>query len=570
VSNSILRMWLDSRKYWKGLALIVLFAVLAGVFKTLSALYWGAAVDVGIGGYIRQMIVYALFMLLFIALDGLRTAMVYMIAGRVSEGILRDIRVRIFAVLTTADMECLEKMRSGDIAVRANNNATALSDVIAGDYTHYSRLILQALIAVFACLMLSWQLSIIFMLVLPITLLTLKLIMRPIGAMEKETRQNMGRLANVGLDAITGIHAVKIYQLEEYMSRQFSTLVDRNYVQHIKLARLGMWTTAVKYTVHIVQILILFITGALLVQNDVITVGAVLAFVAVSAYLTESISAVDQIMASAVRAKVLADRLYEVLDLPQERSGEMEPLVTEMPVQFKNVSFSYDNKTMALENISLAVGEKKKVAIVGASGSGKSTIVKLICRLYNHSEGVIKIFGVEAEKLEIHALRSELAIVTQDSFLFEGSIFDNVCLGRQDASPQMVIEALQSVGLWAFVSTLPKGIDTLLSEFGANLSGGQRQRLCIARALVRDAKLILLDEPTSALDSQTEQVLQQALDNLLKHRTALIISHRIATVQNADYVYCLDKGTVVEEGTPLQLLENRGYYYKMCKLQGLS
>jgi len=267
---------------------------------------------------------------------------------------------------------------------------------------------------------------------------------------------------------------------------------------------------------------------------------------------------------------VLADRLYEVLDLPQERSGEMEPLVTEMPVQFKNVSFSYDNKSMTLDNISFAVGEKKKVAIVGASGSGKSTIVKLISRLYNHSEGVIKIFGVEAEKLEIHALRSELAIVTQDSFLFEGSIFDNVRLGRQDASPQMVKEALQSVGLWAFVSTLPKGIDTLLSEFGADLSGGQRQRLCIARALMRDAKLILLDEPTSALDSQTEQVLQQALDNLLKHRTALIISHRISTVQNADYVYCLDKGTVVEEGTPLKLLENRGYYYKMCKLQGLS
>lgn len=568
MSNTIVRMWLDSKRYWGGMILALFIAALAGVFKTLSAFYWGAAIDEGIEGYINPMVINALLMLLFIALDAIRTAILYTIVGYVTEGMFRDVRVRIFSTLTTAEMGRLETdMRSGDIAVRANNNVSALCDVIAGDFTNYARLIFQALIAVVACFVLSWQLSIIFVLILPITLIVLKLIMKPIEAIERDTRQNLGRSANIALDAITGINAVKIYKLESAMSKRFDSIVDENYIRFNRLARVGMWTTAIKYIVHIVQILILFIAGAWLVEGGLITVGAVLAFIAVSAYITEGISMADQMMLRAKRAKVLADRIYEILDLPQEVTGEERQLTFENPVQFENVFFAYNNEEMVLKNLTLIVKEGEKVAIVGKSGSGKSTIIKLITRLYTHSEGRLRVFGLDAEKIDLHALRSKVAIVTQESFLFEGSILDNVRLGQQSASAQMVTESLRASGLWDFVESLPRGLDTLLSEFGSNLSGGQRQRLCIARALVREPKLILLDEPTSALDVRTEQALQQALDILLKDRTAIIVTHRMSTIQNVDYVYCIDKGMVVEEGTPLQLFKKQGYYYEMCKFQ---
>ena len=571
MNNSIIRIWRDSKRYWAGIVFILVLAAAAGALKTLSALYWGFAVDAGIMGYINLMTIYAVIMLLFIAADGLRTALLYAVAGRVSEGMIKDIRMRMFAALAMADMGRLERdMRSGDIAVRANNNATALSDLVAADFTHYSRIIFQALIAVVACLILSWQLSVVFMLALPITTFTLKLVMRPIAAMEKETRQNVGRFANIGLDAISGIHAVKTYQLEGFMSRRFDNIVDENYKHHVKLAKVGMWTTSVKYIAHVIQIMALFLMGAWLTSEGIVTVGTVLAFVAISANITESISSIDQVIARAARARVLADRMYDILDLPQEQSGDNSKLIeTKTPIVFENVNFSYDGSELVLKNISLQVHEGQKVAIVGASGSGKSTIAKLISRLYSHSEGSIKIFGVEANELELNALRSELAIVTQESNLFEGSILDNVRLGNPDASAEAAAAALQAAGLWAYVQTLPEGMDTPLNEFGANLSGGQRQRLCIARALVRDAKLVLLDEPTSALDNQTEQALQQALDSLLTNRTAVIIAHRISTIQNADYVYCIDNGAVMEEGSPQDLLKKQGYYHAMCKLQGL-
>jgi ABC-type multidrug transport system fused ATPase/permease subunit len=197
-------------------------------------------------------------------------------------------------------------------------------------------------------------------------------------------------------------------------------------------------------------------------------------------------------------------------------------------------------------------------------------VIRLICRFYNHNSGTLKLFGVDSEKICVYNLRKNLALVTQEPFLFEASIFENVRFGRENATEHDVIEALKSANLWDFVLSLPDGINTCLGEFGSRLSGGQRQRLSIARALVKDAKLVLLDEPTSALDSQTESEIQNALENLLHGRAAVIVAHRLTTVQNADYMYCLENGEVIEQGTPSELFAKRGYYYEMCQMQGVT
>jgi ABC-type multidrug transport system fused ATPase/permease subunit len=310
--------------------------------------------------------------------------------------------------------------------------------------------------------------------------------------------------------------------------------------------------------------------GAWLVSRGLITIGAVMSFVVLSVYVTEAMRHIDRMIALTKEAFALSARIYETLDFPQESTGNELPRETQEFVRFEDISFSYDDEQKILSRLNLSVKQNQKIAIVGQSGSGKSTVIRLICRFYNHNGGTLKLFGVDGEKICMKALRKNLALVTQEPFLFEASIFENVRFGREDATEEDVKEALKSANLWDFVSSLPDGINTCLGEFGSRLSGGQRQRLSIARALVKDAKLVLLDEPTSALDSQTEMEIQHALENLLRGRAAVIVAHRLSTVQTADYMYCLENGAVKEEGTPAELYAKRGYYFDMCQMQEVS
>jgi ABC-type multidrug transport system fused ATPase/permease subunit len=246
------------------------------------------------------------------------------------------------------------------------------------------------------------------------------------------------------------------------------------------------------------------------------------------------------------------------------------PKETEEYVYFKALDFAYDGGPKVLSGLNLLIQKGKKVAIVGPSGSGKSTVIKLICRFYGCGGGELSLFGEKGEEISLPELRKQLALVTQEPGLFEGSILENVRYGRSDAGEEDVVKALQAADLWGYVSELPQGIHTQLGEFGSGLSGGQRQRLSIARALLKDAKLVLLDEATSALDTRSEQEIQRALDNLLEGRAAVIVAHRLSTVQKADYLYCLEDGRVAEEGSPAELTAKKGYYYEMCKMQEIQ
>ena len=596
----IARLFLDNKRYWPGLFCMVFLALLAGVLKTRAATLWGEAVDFGVKGYIDPMLFSALGMLLFIGLDGIRTAAHYTVIGQVTERMFKDIRMSLFAVLSQAKMSVIENhMRSGDIALRACEDTEQLCDTIAARFGHFVRLVFQAAFAVIACVFLSWRLSIAYFLLLPISLWLLGVVSKPLQRLQSEARGGAGRSADIASGALSGIHGVKIFGLENEMVRRFATHVDAAYERAAKAGRIGMGMTTIKYVVSVLQTLVLFIVGAWLISLDLISIGAVMAFVVLAAYVTEAFGLADAMIFHVKNAAALSGRLYEVLDLPLEAQGDaaQDPKEVKDYVRFRKLDFSYhdfadrdfDKTDMAinagtgnssdssdscesqnvLSGLELVVREGQKVAIVGPSGSGKSTVIKLICRLYDYGGNGLTLFGADGNMINLPKLRSRLALVTQEPALFEGSILDNVRYGRLSATEEEVIDALQAADLWGFVSVLPEGIHTKLGEFGSRLSGGQRQRLSIARALVKNAKLVLLDEATSALDTQSEREIQQALDNLLEGRAAVIVAHRLTTVQKADYLYCLENGTVVEEGTPAELYAKGGYYYEMCRMQNV-
>ena len=570
---------------------MVLLALLAGVFKTRAATLWGEAVDFGVRGSTDAMLFAALGMLLFIGLDGVRTAIHYTVIGQSTERMFRDIRMALFDALSKADTASVERhMRSGDIALRACEDTERLCDIIAGNFSHYMRLIFQAVFAIAACILLSWQLAIAYFILLPFSIWILSAISRPLENLQKEVRGGAGRSADIASGSLSGILAVKVFGLENEMDKRFARHVDEAFERSARANRIGMGMTTIKYVLGVLQTLVLFIVGAWLVAQGLVSIGAVMAFVSLAVYVTEAFGLADRMIFSVKSASALSSRIYEVLDLPPEPQGNphIVPEDTRFStayVHFKRLNFAYDTgmsgaagtsefeKQNVLSGLNLVVEKGQKVAVVGPSGSGKSTLIRLICRLYGYKSddgGELTLFGQPANEISLPKLREELALVSQDPCLFEGSIYENVLYGRMSATEDDVIKALQAADLWDFIMTLPEGIHSKLGEFGSRLSGGQRQRLSIARALVKDAKLVLLDEATSALDTQSEREIQTALDRLLEGRAAVIIAHRLSTVQNADYLYCMENGTVVEEGSPADLYTKGGYYYNMCKMQGLT
>lgn len=567
----LLRLLLDNKRHWLGLIVMLMLIVPSGIFKTLTATLWGQAVDLGVDGYVTEMLVSAIWMLIFIGMDALRTIILYVLVGQVTEGMFADVRAYIFKALHLTDTKS-SNVHLGDIALRSCEDVDVLCEIIANDQTNFARLIFQASFAIVACFILSWQLSIAFLILLPVSLWLLNWVSTSLEETIAKNRGDASLSANVASGTLLGIDVVKLFGMEFEMTKRFTFHINESFVHFKRASRVGIGLTIIRYVVSILQTFSLFIIGVWFVNMGVVTIGTVIAFIALAFWVTEAFGNVDWMIYSTKSAFAVSKRIYEVIDLPKEPSGEEMALECSEYINFNNVDFRYDENSgkRVLSGLNIVVNEGQKVAIIGESGSGKSTIISLICHLYENDSGNITLFGRENKRINLNSLRNNIALVTQEPSLFEDSILNNVRYSRTEASEDEVIDVLKAVDLWDFISMMPNGIYTRLGEFGTRLSGGQRQRLSIARALLKRAKLVLLDEATSALDTRTEREIQKSLDKLLEGRSAVIVAHRLTTVLNADYIYCLGDGAVIEEGTRDTLYAKGGYFYEMCRSQGVA
>ena len=567
----LLRLYLENRRYIPGLALILLISLLAGGLKLAASTLWGQAVDFGVAGRISPMLWAAGAMTLVILVDCARTAVHYHIIGRVTETMFRDVRMKAFRKLTTGDAATLERdFRTGDTATRLNSDIDVLNNFTAGHVSNFSRLLFQGVVALAGCLFLSWQMSLAYLVVLPLSLWIVKRVSAPIQAKTKSSLDSTGAAMSVAAEAIQGALTVKAFGAEEELARRFDAAVDSATQQKVQSEKISQKLTGVKYAANVLQTMALFLLGSVLVTRGAVSVGTLVSFLALSNYITEPFGQLDYMISQVRRATATAQRYFEVMDVPDEADGPVTRPASLVPCQAQELAFSYDGKNRVLQDITLRIAQGQQVAVVGESGCGKSTLLRMLCRFYLPQAGSLRLFGVEAKDWQGEALRQHIALVTQNSTLFDGSVYENVAYGKPGLTRAECRAALEAVELWDFVSQFPDGMDHPIGEGGAALSGGQKQRLCIARALVKEAPLVLLDEATSALDTQTEKEVQAALDKLLAGRSAVIVAHRLTTVQNAHYVYVLEQGHVLEEGPPKELLAKRGRYYEMCKLQGLA
>ncbi len=394
---------------------------------------------------------------------------------------------------------------------------------------------------------------------------------RPFRPAARRVQEKLAELNERLQENLTGMHEVVAFGQEQAQAMRLTTTLRE--LLRLRM-RVGLMDTALQTgqgLFSIVVTLVIFGYGGYLVVQDQTTLGTIVAMRALFMHVLRPAEQLFGLVSSLQKTLASADRVYAFLDqTPQvrERAWARAPRQDGAgSVVFENVSFAYHAHRPVLRDVSFVTHPGELVALVGPSGAGKSTLASLIARFYDPTEGRVLLDGMDVRDLTLSGLRGQVATVFQDTFLFATTIRQNIAFGREGASEDELMGALRAAHAWEFIERLPEGMDTMVGERGVQLSEGQKQRLAIARALLRDPRILILDEPTSALDARSEHLLQSALDNLMAGRTTFVIAHRLATVQRADRILVLDEGRVVEQGTHLELLRRRGLYRELYELQ---
>ncbi|MDY8116770.1 ABC transporter ATP-binding protein [Paenibacillus polymyxa] len=556
---------------WYGLILIIFCSVARSIIKALTSYQLGTAID---ALSVQELISAVTHLVIAIVLPfggSILMAVENRSIGVTMESLFLSIRLRSFTTIAEADVSYLEReTRLGDISSRLNSDLENLNSVLSGQFTWLFTVLIQMAVSVGFCMLVSWQLSIAYFLILPISIWGIQKISKPISRYQTKASERTGASMNVAVDMLSNILVVKSFHAYDEMNARYAKEVNRAYKETTRSNKIVSILTALKLVVSIMQIGALFYFSLYYLKKEIITVGDIVVFISLSTYVREGFGLIDYVARALRSASSLAERVIQVIDIPGEKSGnDNKKYFTKPLVSLQNVSFGYDTMQEVLKGISIQVRDKQKVGLIGHSGSGKSTVLKLISRFYMQTKGEIEFYGKPSECWDLCALRKNFAIVPQEPFLFQGTIFDNIAYGNVNCSEADVIRAAKDAGLWDFVSGLSDGLYTHVGDYGAQLSGGQKQRICIARAMLKNAQLILLDEVTSALDTKAEEVVKKSLDKLLANRAAIIVAHKLSTIQDVDYLYCFANGVVIEHGTPKKLLSQKGYYYQICIKQGL-
>jgi ABC-type multidrug transport system fused ATPase/permease subunit len=417
---------------------------------------------------------------------------------------------------------------------------------------------------------LNWKLALVTVLTLPFLVRRVQVYSTEIRPMFREIQQKLAVLTSTIQQNITGQRVIKAFVRKEYEVEKFDRDNTDLLNSNVKAIRSQAFNESLMQFLSEASLaLILGYGGFLVIIND-LSLGTLLAFNTLLGRLLRPVRMLGFLVSLAQRTVASAQRVYEILDTKadiEEKDTAVALPDIKGSVQFDNVSFSYDDENMVLKNINLKVNPGETIAILGRTGSGKSTLLNLIPRFYDVSEGRITIDGYDVRDVTLDSLRTQIGVVTQETFLFSASLRDNIAYGRPNASLEEVRKAAQSAHISDFIENLPHGYDTLIGERGVGLSGGQKQRIAIARALLLDAKILLLDESTSSVDVETEMQIQKAFQSLLADRTGFIIAQRLSTIRNADKIIVLDDGRIAEEGTHEELLAKGGIYTGIYDLQ---
>ena len=552
-----------------GLLIAIMYSLITVGFSYLIRMIIDSAVDQN-----RQQ--FSFFMMISIIIIGLNFLLSYLrtkILGHYTENGIASLRYTYGNKVSTLSFEDLSDISSGEFLSRGTNDMTRVKQFTSTTLPRLIEIPLTGLLALALLIYFSWQLTLFSLIMVPVLVVGSSLLMTPIGKASKKVQEKLGRINASSIDVIKGLETVKAYQLEEALLSEGTTLVDESIDKGIELSKKRALLESFSLGFSIVPFVTTFLLGGYFVIQGLMTPGSLLAFINLLNFLTMPLSEMAVLLGEAKRDLAAFERVVTILDAPIERTDGEEYALEKVNtmIELKDVSFSYKNATNnVISNVSLSINTNQTVAFVGPSGGGKSTLVKLILGYFDHYQGSIKIGNHEIKSWSLKALRKNIAMVSQDTYLFPDTIYENIRMGRVSADDNEVCNAAIKAYADHFIKDLEYGYETVLAEHGNSLSGGQKQRLAIARAILKNAPILVLDEATSALDTESENLVKTAFTSLAKEKTTIIIAHRLSTIEDVDLVYVIDQGKVVESGSPKTLLAKGGLYTKLYQKQLLE
>ena len=486
---------------------------------------------------------------------------------------IQRLRNAMFDSVIGKDVGYFAGQRKGDIISRITSDAVVVQYCITNTLQVAFRepfLIIGYLILM---LNISWKLALFSVLFLPLVGLIIGNIVKKLRRPAGQSQQRMGELVSVLDESLGGIKIVKTYTATEYIKEKFHSLNQNLADTLLWMARRQQLASPMSEFLGITAVAVILVFGGSLVMNQSLTPAGFIAFIAAFSQITRPVRAFIDQFANINQGVAAGERIFAVLDAENDikdapDAKEFEGLKEK--VEFRDVHFSYDESREIIHGVSFEVRKGETVALVGPSGGGKSTLSELMERFYDANSGDILFDGVSIRNFKQDSLRSAMSLVSQETVLFNDSIKNNIALGRPDATDEEIAEACKVANAHNFIMESPEGYDTNIGDRGTKLSGGQRQRLSIARAVLKNPEFLILDEATSALDTESEKLVQDALTNLLKGRTSVVIAHRLSTIMNADRIFVIDDGRIVEEGNHEQLLAQGGVYAKLVELQNVK
>ena len=511
-------------------------------------------------------------MLLFV-LSGLAHVPGMYLSTLFGQRIVLDLRGKIFNHLQELNLSFFEDRKTGEMMSWITNDVNVFRNFTSNQLSSFFQNAVQVVGALAVIYYTSWTLTIISILILPL----LGYLIHQAGVrMRKASRYVQGKLADISAilqEVISAIQIIRSFGTETYEIGRFRNENEQTYRAEMKKAKITAVLTPSIQVVVAVGLLAILLFGINQVSAGAMTLGKLLTFVVLLQVMSDRTMRLGQTYANLQELYGAGDRLFELLD---EKSGIVEiksPVrlkETKGEVTFDNVTFSYSSGEIVLNNINLGVPAGKVIALVGPSGAGKTSLVKLIPRFYDPIGGRVLIDGIDIRTVTLKSLREQLGIVPQETILFSSSIRDNIAYGKLDANNEEIEAAAIAANADEFISKLPEGYDTIVGERGSKLSGGQAQRISIARAILKNPRILILDEATSSLDARSEELVQKALETLMKGRTTFIIAHRLTTIHNADEIIVLKSGCIVQRGTHDELLAQDGIYRSLYQMQVLS
>ncbi|MDY4919628.1 MAG: lipid A export permease/ATP-binding protein MsbA [Phascolarctobacterium sp.] len=488
----------------------------------------------------------------------------------VGQRVIIDIRKAVFEKLQRLSLSFYDKNKTGTIMSYVTNDVNALQSAMVENVVEMVTESVILIASIVMMIYLDWRLFLVTFSTFPIVLLFIDQFGKRIRKSGSRIQEATADITSVLQETVSSARVIKSFVREEYEIKRFDKENMNNFRANMKYAQLSATLTPTIEFVAAVGVTVILWYGGNSVIEGSITAGSLVAFLTYAVNISNPIKRLSRVIGNIQKALAAAQRVFDVLDLPEVIKNAPEAKALPMVkgnVCFNNVSFAYNPGEQVLNNVSFAVKPGEMIAFVGPSGAGKSTVASLLPRFYDVTDGSITIDGEDIRGVTLNSLREQVGIVPQETVLFNGSVYDNILYGRLDATKEEVEAAAKAANAHNFIMELPDGYQTMLGDRGVNISGGQRQRISIARAILKNPQILILDEATSALDTESERVVQEALDRLMVGRTSFVIAHRLSTIKNADKIMVLEKGSLVECGTHDELMAKEGLYAHLYQIQ---